>query len=132
MNSALRQYILLSQLSEANDLAAANKRISNILKKQDGLSSDLAIDKKLLIEAAEQELYSAIIAIEQDCIKLFDQGDYANGLHKLASLRNPVDNFFEHVMVMSDNEAEQKNRLALLQQLQALFLRVADISLLQA
>jgi len=91
-----------SQVSEAADLAAANKRISSIN------------------------------SIEADSISLFDSGDYQQGLEKLASLRTPVDDFFEHVMVMSDNEAEKLNRLALLKRMQSLFLRVADISLLQA
>ncbi len=120
-----------SQVSEAADLAAANKRISNILKKQD---DDVAIevDESALTEAAEKELYSSINSIEADCITLFDSGDYQQGLEKLASLRTPVDDFFEHVMVMSDNEAEKLNRLALLKRMQSLFLRVADISLLQA
>ena len=120
-----------SQVSEAADLAAANKRISNILKKQDG---DVAIevDESALTEAAEKELSSSINSIEADCISLFDSGDYQQGLEKLASLRTPVDDFFEHVMVMSDNEAEKLNRLALLKRMQSLFLRVADISLLQA
>lgn len=119
------------ELNEANDLAAANKRISNILKKQKH-ADDQAVDTALLTENAEQELHAAIMSIEQNCIALFDQGDYTDGLQKLAALRTPVDNFFEHVMVMSDNMAEQRNRLALLTQLQNLFLRVADIALLQA
>ena len=120
-----------TQLAEATDLAAANKRISNILKKQ---QSDVTseVDESLLTETAEQELYSAIQHIESDCISLFDHGDYPQGLEKLASLRTPVDNFFEHVMVMSDNDDEKKNRLALLKRMQSLFLRVADIALLQA
>lgn len=120
-----------SEASEAADLSAANKRISNILKKQDG---DVAIevDESTLTEAAEKALFSSIKSIEADCISLFDSGNYQQGLEKLASLRTPVDDFFEHVMVMSDNEAEKLNRLALLKRMQSLFLRVADISLLQA
>ncbi len=120
-----------SQVAEAADLAAANKRISNILKKQDG-DVALEVDESALTEAAEKELSSSINSIEADCISLFDSGDYQQGLEKLASLRTPVDDFFEHVMVMSDNEAEKLNRLALLKRMQSLFLRVADISLLQA
>lgn len=119
-----------SQLPEATDLAAANKRISNILKKQEQApDSEVAIE--LLVEDAEKELHQAISAIKQDCVSLFDQGDYAQGLKKLAKLRTPVDNFFEHVMVMSDDPAQQQNRLSLLQDLRQLFLRVADISQLQ-
>jgi glycyl-tRNA synthetase beta chain len=119
-----------SQAPEAADLAAANKRISNILKKQDAEVSS-AVDESVMSENAEQQLYSAIQKIESDCVSLFDNGDYQQGLEKLASLRTPVDNFFEHVMVMSDNEAEKNNRLALLKRMQSLFLRVADIALLQ-
>ena len=120
-----------SSLSGASDLAAANKRISNILKKQTDTVSD-TIDESVLVEAAEKELHSSILSIETDCISLFDAGDYQQGLEKLATLRTPVDNFFEHVMVMSDDQTEKQNRLALLKRMQSLFLRVADIALLQA
>lgn len=119
-----------SQVAEATDLAAANKRISNILKKQGSEVSD-AVDQSALSEAAEKDLFNAIESIETECVALFDAGDYQQGLAKLASLRTPVDDFFEHVMVMSDNESEKQNRLALLKRMQSLFLRVADISLLQ-
>lgn len=120
-----------SQAPEAADLAAANKRISNILKKQ---ASDVSVQvsESRLSETAEKELFSAIQGIETDCVTFFNQGNYQQGLEKLASLRTPVDNFFEQVMVMSENEAERQNRLALLKRMQSLFLRVADIALLQA
>lgn len=120
-----------SQLAEASDLAAANKRISNILKKQTSAIGE-SVDESILIEDAERQLNSAIADIEQHCNALFDQGDYTQGLQHLASLRTPVDEFFEHVMVMSDDAAQQQNRLALLNKLRELFLRVADISQLQA
>ncbi|MCL4126188.1 UNVERIFIED_CONTAM: hypothetical protein GTU68_013848 [Idotea baltica] len=119
------------QASEAKDLAAANKRIRNILKKQP-IANDANIDESLLVESAEKSLYSAIQTIEKDCLALFDQGDYAQGLQKLSSLRTPVDRFFEDVMVMSEDTTLKLNRLALLSKLQHLFLRVADISLLQS
>lgn len=118
------------QLSEASDLAAANKRISNILKKQD--SAPGKVDPAVLTEVAEQELHQAIESVAASSNKLFDAGNYADGLQQLAALRSPVDNFFEHVMVMSDDAKQRANRLALLGQLQQLFLRVADISLLQS
>lgn len=113
----------------AADLAAANKRISNILKKQ---KNDIGerVDQTLFSQDAEKQLFNAIQDIETDCVALFDDGNYQQGLAKLASLRTPVDNFFEHVMVMSDDDAEKANRLALLQSMQSLFLRVADIALL--
>jgi len=119
-----------SQRAEAADLAAANKRISNILKKQDTDVSN-TVDESALSESAEKVLNSAIKNIESDCASLFESGDYQQGLEKLASLRTPVDDFFEHVMVMSDNESERQNRLALLKRIQSLFLCVADIALLQ-
>ncbi len=120
-----------SAVPEAADLAAANKRISNILKKQN-IEPSTEVDQSILVEPAEKELYLAIESIELDCIALFDNGNYQQGLEKLASLRTPVDDFFEHVMVMSDDAAQQANRLAILKRLQSLFLRVADIALLQA
>ncbi len=119
-----------SQRSEATDLAAANKRISNILKKQDDHVSE-TVDESALSEDAEKALNTALKNLESDCANLFEAGNYQQGLEKLADLRVPVDNFFEHVMVMSKNDAEQKNRLALLKRMQNLFLRVADISVLQ-
>jgi len=73
-----------------------------------------------------------VTELEADCNALFDAGDYSAGLQKLAALRGPVDEFFDQVMVMSDNAKQQANRLALLKQVQDLFLRVADISLLQS
>jgi len=120
-----------SNASESSDLAAANKRISNILKKQQH-EVPQKVDPLVLTESAEKALFTAIENIEKDCITLFDAGEYQQGLGKLASLRTPVDNFFENVMVMTDDAAQQQNRLALLKRMQSLFLRVADISLLQA
>ncbi len=120
-----------SKAAEATDLAAANKRISNILKKQDGEVS-AEVDQSAFTQSAENALFEAIQSIESECITLFDAGDYQQGLAKLASLRTPVDSFFEQVMVMSDEPVEKQNRLALLKRMQGLFLRVADIALLQA
>ena len=119
------------EMPEAADLAAANKRISNILKKQNAAVPE-EVDSNLLVEDAEKTLYDTIAAIESDCTTLFNEGNYQSGLEKLAALRAPVDNFFEHVMVMSEDEARKNNRLALLKRMQSLFLRVADIALLQA
>ena len=120
-----------SRMAEAEDLAAANKRIGNILKKQK-TAVDSDVEPDLMVEPAERALNSAIDSIAQNCYALFDQGNYGEGLQQLASLRSPVDDFFEHVMVMSDDPKQQHNRLALLNKMQQLFLRVADISLLQA
>lgn len=119
------------EMAEAVDLAAANKRISNLLKKQAGEPSH-AIDEAALVEQAERDLHKAITTIEQDCVSLFDDGDYTQGLKKLATLRTPVDAFFEDVMIMSDDPEQRQNRLNLLSRMQSLFLRVADIALLQS
>ena len=87
----------------------------------------------LLTEAAAAERQALAEQVDQQAAKvlpLFENGDYASALSSLASLRAPVDNFFDEVMVMADDEAVRNNRLALLNRLRNLFLRVADISLL--
>jgi len=118
------------QLPEAEALAAANKRIGNILKK----AADTApgeVDPSRLREAAEQALHQRLQALEPEVIAEFDRGDYQQALARLASLREPVDSFFDQVMVMDEDPALRNNRLALLAALRDLFLRVADISRLQ-
>ncbi|MCH2189725.1 MAG: glycine--tRNA ligase subunit beta [Gammaproteobacteria bacterium] len=114
---------------DAINLAAANKRISNILKKQDHCVST-NVDTKLFQQEEERALFSAIDSIESECTTLFNSGDYEQGLAKLASLRAPVDGFFDKVMVMAEDEKLKNNRLSLLKKMQALFLQVADIALL--
>ena len=116
-------------LAEADSLAAANKRVSNILSKQ---QADVAadIDESLLSEDAEKALATAIANIESEIQPLCEQGDYRSTLERLASLRAPIDSFFDNVMVMADDAAVRANRLALLKRLRRLFLGVADISLL--
>ncbi|MDO6514064.1 glycine--tRNA ligase subunit beta [Neptuniibacter sp. 2_MG-2023] len=116
-------------LTEANALAAANKRVSNILSKQ-GVTGISDVNPALLSEAAEKLLASAIDAQKAVLAPLFAEGKYQEALESLAGLRAPVDAFFEDVMVMADDEAVKNNRLALLSQLRALFLGVADISVL--
>lgn len=118
-----------TQLEEANALAAANKRVSNILAKS-ALTQDNTVDTALLQEDAEKGLFAAMQSSSQQVTPLFAQGDYADGLKALAVLRAPVDRFFDEVMVNADDPALKNNRLTLLSQLQALFLEVADISLL--
>ena len=118
-----------TQLPEAASLAAANKRVSNILNKS---AADVAVsstvDTALLQEAAEKTLAAALAEKQQQVAPLFAQRDYSGTLSALASLREPVDAFFDGVMVMADDAALRNNRLALLAQLRALFLQVADIS----
>ncbi len=116
-------------LAEAEALAAANKRVSNILGKQKGeIATD--VDADLLQEDAEKALASALAEVEHDLQPVFEQGDYRTALEKLAALRDVIDSFFDNVMVMADDEAVRANRLALLKRLRRLFLGVADISLL--
>jgi len=118
-----------SKLPQAQALAAANKRVSNILSKQNA-SSNAVIHADLLKEEAEINLARAISAKAELVTPLFDKREYTKALAALADLQQPVDAFFDSVMVMCEDAALQQNRLALLQQLRALFLEVADISYL--
>ncbi|HNI36903.1 MAG TPA: DALR anticodon-binding domain-containing protein, partial [Pseudomonadales bacterium] len=118
-----------AQLPEAASLAAANKRVSNILSKSAvEMTASSAVDTALLQEAAEKNLAAALAEKQQQVSPLLAQRDYSGTLSALASLRDPVDAFFDGVMVMADDAALRNNRLALLAQLRALFLQVADIS----
>jgi glycyl-tRNA synthetase beta chain len=121
------------QLPESGSLAAANKRTRNILRKahEAGISVPTGYDKRLLQEQAEQDLAAALVDLDARVRPLFARREYTRALRQLAALQAPVDNFFENVMVMSDDTALRDNRLALLNSLSELFLQVADISLLQ-
>ena len=112
---------------EAAALAAANKRVANILAKLDTPPGD-EIDGALLVEDAEMELANAVVDAFAAAEPLLEQGDYSAMLAMLAGLREPVDAFFDQVMVMADDAAVRENRLALLSFLRELFLNVADIS----
>jgi len=116
-----------ARLEQAASLAAANKRIANILRKAGDLS-ELSVDKSLLQNDAELALFSALESAEEKVRPLLSVRGYAEALNVLADLRDPVDRFFDDVMVMADDEAVRNNRLALLGELRALFLDVADIS----
>jgi len=116
-------------LDSAEALAAANKRVANILAKAEG---DIgAIDVALCVEPAEQELAQSVLSLAKEVQPLIAQGEYTAVLDKLAGLRQPVDNFFDNVMVNAEDAKLRQNRLAILNTLQGLFLQVADISLLQ-
>jgi glycyl-tRNA synthetase beta chain len=117
-------------LPEAESLAAANKRIGNILRKTEEAIPE-SVDSARLIDTAELDLAKALDMLRAGVAAQFDQGDYTKGLCRLAGLREPVDRFFDNVMVMAEDAGLRANRLALLQQLQGLFLRVADLSRLQ-
>ncbi len=116
-------------LPQAESLSAANKRIANILKKVEG-ELPTTIDAALLQDPAERELAQRVQQLEGELAPLFAAGDYTAALGRLAHLREAVDAFFDGVMVMAEDAALRANRLALLNRLRALFLRVADISVL--
>ena len=116
-------------LDSAEALAAANKRVSNILAKADAAIGE--INLTACVEPAEKNLAEAVLALRTEVQPLIAQGDYTAVLDKLANLRAPVDSFFDNVMVNAEDPALRQNRLAILNTLQGLFLQVADISLLQ-
>jgi len=120
------------KLDSAEALAAANKRVSNILTKNDAFIAAPSINEALLQEDAEKVLAKALNEKGAEVSPLFAQGNYEAYLLALSSLRESIDAFFDNVMVMADDEAVKQNRLALLNQLRNLFLQVADISQLQA
>lgn len=117
-------------LPEASSLAAANKRVSNILTKQLAHSDIAALNTALLQEEAEKQLSDSLNSLETLIAPLLANRDYNAVLEKLAELKQPVDQFFEDVMVMAEDMELRQNRLALLDKLHKLFINVADISLL--
>lgn len=118
-------------LPEAQALAAANKRVSRILQKEVNLSADLAFNVTLLTDEAEKNLATKITDLTATVNMLYEKGQYNDVLTTLSQLRDPIDQFFENVMVMVDDPAIKNNRLALLQSLRKLFLLIGDVSLLQ-
>lgn len=118
-------------LEEAEALAAANKRVANILAKQNVEVTDTVnINESLLAEEAEKALYAELKVAQKEVDIALPSQDYTRILTALATLRNVIDNFFDNVMVMADDEAVKNNRLALLSLLRQLFLTTADISIL--
>ncbi len=113
-------------LPEAQALAAANKRVGNILKKSDDAAG--AVHDALLVEPAERALADALAAVTPAADRAFDAGDYTASLKSLAALKSPVDAFFDAVMVNADDLALRRNRLALLARLHGAMNRVADLS----
>lgn len=124
--AAVQQF---SQLPESAALAAANKRVSNILQKQEGAAAE-SVNATLLSDPAEKALADAISTMAATVAPLFKQREYSKGLEALAGMRSVVDSFFDDVLVMAEDEAVRNNRLALLRELRVLFLHVADISYL--
>ncbi|GLX86041.1 glycine--tRNA ligase beta subunit [Thalassotalea loyana] len=117
-------------LAEATTLAAANKRVGNILAKFDGQLLE-SVNGALATEDAEKALIDAVANVETTIAPMIEAKEYQGVLTALAQLKTPIDAFFDDVMVMADDEAVKVNRLTLLAQIRAQFLNVADISLLQ-
>ena len=118
-------------LDGAESLSAANKRVGNILAKFDG-DIPTQLDTALLSVEQEKALATLVASKTEELKAVYAEGDYQQALSSLAALKAPVDDFFDNVMVMADDEAVKLNRLALLSQLRSLFLQTADISLLQS
>ncbi|WP_137224094.1 glycine--tRNA ligase subunit beta [Shewanella sp. MEBiC00475] len=129
-NSRVKAVSHFRSLEASTALAAANKRVSNILAKVEGKLPE-NINQALLTETAEKALADKLVQLQPLLAPLFANADYQQALILLADLRESVDQFFEDVMVMADDEALKNNRLALLTNLREQFLHVADISLLQ-
>ncbi|GAB1438851.1 glycine--tRNA ligase subunit beta [Providencia sp.] len=117
-------------LEEAQALAAANKRVSNILSKSEEKLADTVL-ASVLKTPEEVKLATHVVVLQDKLAPMFAERNYQDALVELASLRDVVDEFFENVMVMDEDKAVRVNRLTLLSQLRELFLKVADISLLQ-
>ena len=122
--AAVKQF---SQMDGAESLSAANKRISNILKKVETPIAE-TVNTDLFTEQAETNLWNALDALRETVSDHIAGRDYITAISELATIRNAVDTFFDDVMVMADDEAVKQNRLALLNQIYQLFLQVADVS----
>lgn len=119
------------ELPAAESLAAANKRIGNILKKVEGKLPE-KIDAKLLQDDAEKAFYEQLTTLDTKVQADIDKSDYQSALTELSNLRDNIDQFFDKVMVMVDDDKLKNNRIALLNRLHGLFMQVADISRLQS
>ncbi len=130
-NKRIEAVTAFRALEASKTLAAANKRVGNILAKTDEAIAD-SVDSTLLVEDAEKALADVVAKLTTDLAPVFASSDYNTALTQLAQLKDPVDAFFDNVMVMCDDTATKLNRLALLNILRNQFLNVADISLLQS
>ena len=130
IDSRVKAVSSFTSLPESHDLAAANKRVSNILSKQLKGQKVPPLKTSLLIDEAEIELSKAVTRLKNTTTALVKDRDYAGALQSLATLRDPVDKFFNEVMVMTEDQSLRSNRLSLLTNLHNLFINIADISLL--
>jgi len=121
---AVKQF---SQMDGSESLSAANKRISNILKKVDGAIAE-TVNPDLFTEDAETNLWNTLDSLRETVSQQIAGRDYIAAISELSTIREAVDTFFDDVMVMADDEAVKQNSLALLNQIYQLFLQVADIS----
>lgn len=128
VNARIQACVNFAQRPEADSLAAANKRISNLLQRHTETIGTL--NPTLLLEPAEQALAQTLAELAPKAQQQFDQGDFTGSLATLAAAKEPVDQFFNDVMVMAEDPAVRNNRLALLKQLHAAMNQVADLSLL--
>lgn len=126
-DARLRALADFLELPDADSLAAANKRIVNILRKS-GESLPGRVDESLLLDPAEQILAEQVEAMARIAQPLFAAREYTKALRTLAALRPAVDEFFDSVMVMADDAAVRANRLALLERMRSLFMQAADLS----
>ncbi|CAI8038361.1 Glycine--tRNA ligase beta subunit (Fragment) [Geodia barretti] len=124
---AVRQF---RELAEYGDLIAANKRISNILR-QSGELKGVQVKPELLVEQSELQLYEQAMNLSKQIVPLIRASDHGEILRKLAVLRDPIDSFFDDVMVMAEDKQIRRNRVALVGFVSRLFREVAEISLLQ-
>ncbi len=129
----LQAVAAFKSLEACESLAAANKRVRNILRQADEKNIKVpgTPNDKLLEEAAEKSLSAAVNDMASDITTLVERADYNEALNRLATLREPVDTFFDDVLVMTDDEKLRDNRLALLARMNRMFLGIADVSQLQ-
>lgn len=119
------------QLPEATSLAEANKRVNNILKKQETHKSP-KVHENLFVDEAEKDLYLQLNTLQEKAVKLYEEKKYKEALSLLSKLNTPINTFFDQVMIMTDDKKVRENRLALLQALQDLFSLVADLSMINS
>ncbi|MEL5848420.1 MAG: glycine--tRNA ligase subunit beta [Candidatus Igneacidithiobacillus chanchocoensis] len=124
-----RLSVFLANDPRADDLAALIKRVGNLLRKEE--STSVGLQSERLVEAAEKDLCNAWLSIRDAVMSALSERDYQQALSQLATLHDPVDRFFAEVMVLCEDPDLRRQRLALLQELQGAFLRIADFSLLQ-
>lgn len=131
LDKRVRAVTLFQSHESAPALAAANKRITNILKKQDSAVQS-NVNEALLTDDAEKQLFQHVNALKPKVSEQVEQGNYSPALALLAELKQPVDHFFDDVMVMSDDQDLRQNRLSLLQLVSHQFMQIADISKLSS